>query len=44
MAKKEENRKKRHELLEIQKKSLQLQNDAVPAYTETMKQFLDIYI
>lgn len=42
--KKEENRAKRHsELIELQRKSIQLQQDAVEAYKSTMNQFLTIY-
>lgn len=42
--KKEENREKRHiEMMELQNKSLQLQQDALEAYKNTMDQFLTIY-
>jgi len=42
--KKEENRQKRHmEMMELQNKSLQLQQVAVEAYKNTMDQFLTIY-
>lgn len=41
---KEGNRQKRHiEMMELQNKSLQLQHDALEAYTNTMDQFLTIY-
>ncbi|KAL5236891.1 hypothetical protein ACI65C_004301 [Semiaphis heraclei] len=44
MEKKEESREKRHqESIELQKKSLKLQQDAVEAYSSTMNQFLAIY-
>jgi len=42
--KEEENHQKRHiEMMELQNKSLQLQQDAVEAYKNTMDQFLTIY-
>lgn len=42
--KKEENRQKRHmEIMKLQNKSLQLQQDAVEAYKNTMNEFLTIY-
>lgn len=42
--KKEENRQERHmEIMELQNKSLQLQQDAVEAYKNTMNEFLTIY-
>jgi len=42
--KKEENRQTRHiEMMELENKSLQLQQDALEAYKNTMDQFLTIY-
>lgn len=44
LEKKEESREKRHkEMMELQNKSLQLQQDAMEAYQNTMDQFLTIY-
>lgn len=43
MAEKETTWRITRNFLEIQNKSLQLQKDAVTAYTDTMKQFLDLY-